>query len=408
MKVLYIITNSFWYGDNRALFNIMPYLIKYGIVPYFLVPINSEAARRFSEVSANILYYDENNVSYYQKTSISNNSIMSCLRRIKLILRTLLSDKKEYYNITEAVKTINPNLIHTNNSGCFLGYRLAKDLNIPHVWHIREYGDKDAGWMYIPSRKKIIDRMRSSGNFNIAITNSILNYFNLDKKYSVTIYDGPIKCEENAVFSTNKTYFLYVGRLFPNKGVELLIESFEEVVRENTNAILKIAGDGDCEYVNNLKEKVQNLHLSDNVIFLGYRNDIAELMAHSKAVIVPSFFEAFGFITAEAMYNGTQVIGFNSAGTKEQMDNVDVEMKKNICLRFCNKKELVDSINYCIKNPVEKQELKHISDFVKFKYSDKKSAQNVYFFYNYIQKNKKYETKNYCNLSSSISSNSTK
>ena len=152
---------------------------------------------------------------------------------------------------------------------------------------------------------------------------------------------------------------------------------------------MKIAGDGDCGYVNKLKEKVQCLNLSGNIIFLGYRNDIAELMAHSKAVIVPSYFEAFGFITAEAMYNGTQVIGFDSAGTKEQMDNVDAEMKENICLRFSNKKELAESINYCIKEPVKKQELLHISEFVKFEYSDKQSAQKVYDFYNYILKNKK-------------------
>ncbi len=389
MRVLYIITNAFWYGDNRALFNIMPYLIRNGVVPFFLVPVNSEASRKFSQLSPNIIYYDENNVSYFQKTSISKSIVFSCLRRIKLIFRILLSSKKEYYKVVEAVKNINPDLIHTNNSGCFLGYKLAKELHIPHVWHIREYGDKDAGWMYIPSRKKIIERMRSPGNFNIAITNNILNYFDLDKKNSVTIYDGPIKCEERAVFSTNKTYFLYVGRLFPNKGVELLIAAFEEVIKKNANEVLKIAGDGDCGYVNKLKEKVQCLNLSGNIIFLGYRNDIAELMAHSKAVIVPSYFEAFGFITAEAMYNGTQVIGFDSAGTKEQMDNVDAEMKENICLRFSNKKELAESINYCIKEPVKKQELLHISEFVKFEYSDKQSAQKVYDFYNYILKNKK-------------------
>lgn len=39
------------------------------------------------------------------------------------------------------------------------------------------------------------------------------------------------------------------------------------------------------------------------------------------ALIVPSPFEAFGLITAEAMFNKCLVIGRDTAGTKEQFDN---------------------------------------------------------------------------------------
>lgn len=44
-------------------------------------------------------------------------------------------------------------------------------------------------------------------------------------------------------------------------------------------------------------------------------------MNRATALIVPSPFEAFGLITAEAMFNKCLVIGKDTAGTKEQFDN---------------------------------------------------------------------------------------
>ena len=119
-------------------------------------------------------------------------------------------------------------------------------------------------------------------------------------------------------------------------------------------------------------------------MFLGYRNDIAELMSCARAVIIPSYFEAFGFITAEAMYNGAQVIGFNTAGTKEQMDNVEEHLKKKVCERFTNTSELVTAIQNVIKAPLDAKTLVLVSQYVKCWYSDITSASRVFNYYKEI------------------------
>lgn len=386
MKVLYIITNSFWYGDNIALYNLMPHLIKDGVEPAFLVPSSSTAYKRFSEFTDLIYTYDIANFYYTQKTSKSDNAFKNILFRVLSPLKCLAADKTEFLHIVKRIEKLNINLVHTNNSGCVLGYRIAKALSIPHIWHIREYGDKDANWIYLPFRKTIINRMNAPFNYNITITEDIRRHFLLKNDNTRTIYDGPISYRKEPVISHDKDYFLYVGRIFQKKGVELLVDAFSKVIRKNNDVILKIAGSGDEEYVDKLKHKATSLGIDKNIEFLGYRDDVPELMSHAKAVIVPSCFEAFGFITTEAMFNGTQIVGYNTAGTKEQMDNVESFIGHQVCERFDNVDGLVSSIQKIIVSTVSHETLLKASEYVREQYNDKKSAQNVYHFYEEILK----------------------
>ena len=44
----------------------------------------------------------------------------------------------------------NPDIIHTNTGVIHEGLKVAKRLKIPHVWHLREYQDKDFNWEAFP------------------------------------------------------------------------------------------------------------------------------------------------------------------------------------------------------------------------------------------------------------------
>ncbi len=72
-------------------------------------------------------------------------------------------------------------------------------------------------------------------------------------------------------------------------------------------------------------------------------------MKTAKALIVPSFHEGFGRITAEAMFNGCLVIGRNTAGTKEQFDNGLRIAGREIGVRFTDVNSLADAIGYVSK-----------------------------------------------------------
>ena len=64
-------------------------------------------------------------------------------------------------------------------------------------------------------------------------------------------------------------------------------------------------------------------------------------MSHAALLVVPSRNEGFGFITAEAMFNGTLVIGRNTGGTKEQFDNGLQLIGREIGVRYESLSELI-------------------------------------------------------------------
>ena len=115
----------------------------------------------------------------------------------------------------------------------------------------------------------------------------------------------------------------------------------------------------------------------NKIIFLGYRKDVDVLMSEATALIVASQFEAFGFITAEAMFNGCVVIGKDTGGTGEQIDNMEKLAGVPSGFRFVTTQELIDAMKYVVRNPVPFSQLQKISRNVVKLYSSESSAKSV-------------------------------
>ena len=113
------------------------------------------------------------------------------------------------------------------------------------------------------------------------------------------------------------------------------------------------------------------------------RKDIYDLMYNAKALIVPSRHEGFGFITAEAMFNGCLVIGRNTSGTKEQMDNGLKETGSEIALRFETEDELVNRLKEVEKNDIAyyRDMILRAQQVVLNKYTTEAHAANVISLY---------------------------
>ena len=54
------------------------------------------------------------------------------------------------------MKIINPDLIYSSTSVITIGYSLARKYLVPHVWHIRKFGDLDYNFSYFPNRETLI------------------------------------------------------------------------------------------------------------------------------------------------------------------------------------------------------------------------------------------------------------
>jgi glycosyltransferase involved in cell wall biosynthesis len=115
---------------------------------------------------------------------------------------------------------------------------------------------------------------------------------------------------------------LFVGRIVKLKGIFVLIDAFQEVVRAIPGATLTIAGDGEkrCE----LEEIVQSRGLTKSVHFLGHvpSRDLADIYAKASVVVMPSFFpETFGKVGVEALSVGRPVVVSDVGGVRDWLDD---------------------------------------------------------------------------------------
>ncbi|MDZ4657284.1 MAG: glycosyltransferase [Bythopirellula sp.] len=103
---------------------------------------------------------------------------------------------------------------------------------------------------------------------------------------------------------------LFLSRLHPKKGVDLLLRAASLLKSQGFKADLLIAGPGDEAYVNELKQLANQLGLSDSTHFLGMVRGSVKLSLYELAdvFVLPTHQENFGLVLPEALACGTPVV----------------------------------------------------------------------------------------------------
>ena len=111
--------------------------------------------------------------------------------------------------------------------------------------------------------------------------------------------------------TTGSNYFLYVGRLHPEKGLENLIKSLS-MSKEfcNSNYEFRIVGDYNHKYGKKLIKLTKLLSIDQKVKFLGHikGDHKQELYANARYTFLVSFNENFGNVVVESLAQGTPVV----------------------------------------------------------------------------------------------------
>lgn len=384
MNIIYFCPSEGLYGDNKALLRIMPYLIHEGITPLFIVAFKGDMVNYLHTHNYNYIISNCNCWNMYDLNNPFKNFIKGLLWRLK----HFIGNRRVVNKIAKDVEYFNPEIVHSNSSNSSFGYCLANKLGIKHVWHLREYGKWDNNKQFFPNFDSFIRKLNNINNYTISITPLIREYYKRKQIQDTMIYDGVFNKDIKPVINYNKQkYFLYVGRLFEKKGVEDIIDAFSAVQQNDPDYKLLLAGTGNEEYAEFLKRRAIKSGCENNIVFLGYRNDVFDLMSKAKALVVASSFEGFGFITAEAMFTGCYVIGRDTAGTKLQFDNIEKNTGLQVSSRFLTEKELEDIMAKIMVNKIDVTKSLDIVQYSVAKlYDIRKSADNVFEFYKKIRR----------------------
>jgi len=145
----------------------------------------------------------------------------------------------------------------------------------------------------------------------------------------------------------NEKIVFFVGRLVPEKGVQVLLDAAPKVLRYCPEAKFIIAGTGPSEEY--LKKKAHMINIGPKVYFTGYIDDNTRngLYRSAQVAVFPSTYEPFGIVALEGMAAHTAVVVSDVGGLSEIVEHgVDgLKVYPN------NPNSLADNIIHLLKNP---------------------------------------------------------
>lgn len=280
------------------------------------------------------------------------------------------------------IEESNIEIIHTNTNRDDFGAILAQKYNIPHVWHLREFGEKD--YECIALRKNYIEYMNNSATMFIAISKVIKDFFiekGIKKEKIELVYNG-VKIN-NKEFKRNNSdgrmKIIFMGGITKSKGQYQVIEALKLIPKDiRKNISIDFYGNGAETYINSLKIDSQKLEMNENVKFNSYCNDIEKIIKDYDVGIMCSQAEAFGRVTVEYMSNNLITIASNTGANPEIINDGE----NGYLYEYNNFKSLADVL-LKVYNLSENEKIKINENayVTATKFSDKNNASNVYNLY---------------------------
>ena len=238
-----------------------------------------------------------------------------------------------WYLIRNKVKKFGPEIVYINTLVTPFGIIAAKDLDIPMVWHAREFiprwldSDYDFGRKW--SLQKVAESSAVIGN-SFAVLEDISDY--IPRKKSHVVYNGISPCaidytkaklNTDDLLEERPIRLLMLGSINENKDQITAVKCLAQLKRISLPAELTLAGEEKGDYGSQVRALAQKLDVHQNIIWKGWQNNVEPLFEKTHFMLVCSKGEPFGRTIIESMAYGTPVICSDSGGAPEIVKQVD-------------------------------------------------------------------------------------
>ena len=333
IRILYTIPNFDTAGSGKALFNIALSLNKDVFEPHILCLNNKGAFFKVVEQSGIPVH------------------VFNYLAKERPLFKMIMDSWK----ISSKLKEINPDIVHSFNYSSNYTEALAAKLagikwtftkknmswggSSQNSWKIRSFLAKKI----IVQNKDMMQQFYPNSSKTELIPRGVVT-----EKFKKSVPDFKIK--EQMHTTENQRVLICVANFVPVKGIEILIDAFESIQKDNANWVLWLVGDDQNEYGQFLKEKVRKLNLSHKIIFSGKQMDVRSYLNHAEIFVLPTLSKGEGSPVAllEAMANCKVVIGSKVSGIKDQLENYAEHL-----FTPKNSGELAQKLNYFMKRNKE-------------------------------------------------------
>ncbi|MBU0701366.1 glycosyltransferase family 4 protein [bacterium] len=286
--------------------------------------------------------------------------------KFNVIVVYLKSEDDVGFKITEMAKKMELNFIEVNEKGKIdiksINYinHLIKKHNID-ILHAHDYKTNVLGWFLSKMNNKVVLLTTAHGWVDVRVSQMKHKFYNwLDFQVIKRFHKVIAVCASNKNklikrrVSEDKITIIYnaididewkkyesgenirnelslnedtpligaIGRIAPEKGLDILIEAAVLVIKEVAEARFLIAGKGDGEEdENRLKSYAKQLGIEKNVMFLGYRSDTKNIYNSIDVFALPSLTEGLANTLLESQAMEIPVVATDVGGNGEVITN---------------------------------------------------------------------------------------
>lgn len=150
---------------------------------------------------------------------------------------------------------------------------------------------------------------------------------------------------------SSKVVVGFVGRLRWEKGLRVLIRAISEIVEDHPDLLLVIVGDGPQRF--ECQMYAESKGLAQHIYWAGMKpqEEVFKLYSIMHIVVVPSHFEGFGLVAAEAMATGTAVICSDVDGLSE----IVIDGKNGFLFPEGDHRQLAEKLAFLLRQPTERR-----------------------------------------------------
>ncbi|MBI4522683.1 MAG: glycosyltransferase [Deltaproteobacteria bacterium] len=118
-----------------------------------------------------------------------------------------------------------------------------------------------------------------------------------------------------------RTLIVFLSRLDPKKGLDLLLPAFAKVRLRHPRAMLVVAGTGEPDFVARLQREASRLGIESDILWTGFLTGEEKwaLLASADLFVLPSYSENFGVAGVEAMACGLPVVVSDQVGIHREI-----------------------------------------------------------------------------------------
>jgi len=324
-KILYISSR----GDKGAggenyLLTLFNNIDRNRFTPIVVLPKDGSLRKPLEEQNIEVIVVEAN--YDWLKPDIAWYKVVEGIQDRVKILTTIIHEKKIA-------------IVHTNSNLRFEGALAARLTGIPHLYlaHIAYQSDMPIFQRLPFSQPSFSQLMGELSDQTIAVSQSVANtltsHIPLNKLgvihngLELDIFNRALNNKSNRLkqelgLSNDTLLITSVGRISPDKGFDFFLEAANLVLQNHQGKVhFIIAGDEEnTDFSASLKQKTIDYSITNYFHFLGFRNDIPDILAESDIFVLSSRKEGHPYVMLEAMASECAVIASNCAGVEETIE----------------------------------------------------------------------------------------